>query len=43
MQKIGSLDFYGAPLAVALSERVTSCEVLLADDARRVFDANQGL
>lgn len=42
-EKIRSLDFYGAPLAVEASERLTSCENQLADYARRVFDANQGL
>ncbi len=41
--KIRGLDFYGAPLAATASERMTACEGLLADYARRVFDANQGL
>ncbi|MCX8227197.1 MAG: hypothetical protein OTI35_14050 [Sulfitobacter sp.] len=41
--KITALDFYGAPLAATASERMTSCEKLLADYAQRVFDANQGL
>lgn len=41
--KIRALDFYGASLAATASERLTSCEDLLADYARRVFDANQGL
>lgn len=42
-ERIRSLDFYGAPLAAEASERLTSCENLLADYAQRVFDANQGL
>jgi len=41
--KITALDFYGAPLGATASERMTSCEKLLADYAQRVFDANQGL
>jgi predicted nuclease with RNAse H fold len=41
--KITALDFYGAPLAATASERMRSCEKLLADYAQRVFDANQGL
>lgn len=43
IEKIRGLDFYGAPLAATASERMASCEDLLADYARRVFDANQGL
>jgi len=41
--KITALDFYGAPLAATASERMRSCEKLLADYAQRVFDANKGL
>ena len=41
--KIRALDFYGGSLAATASQRLTSCEALLADYARRVFDANQGL
>jgi hypothetical protein len=40
--KIRGLDFYGASLAATASQRLTSCEELLANYARRVFDANQG-
>jgi len=43
IEKIRSLDFYKATLAASASERMTQCEDLLADYARRVFDANQGL
>lgn len=43
VEKIKSLDFYDAPLAATASERLTACEELLADYARRVFHANQGL
>lgn len=43
IERIRSLDFYEASLAVSASERMKHCESLLADYAQRVFDANQGL
>lgn len=41
IEKIRSLDFYEATLAASAFEHMTRCEVLLADYAQRVFDANQ--
>lgn len=42
LEKIKSLDFYGATLAQEATERLAACEALLEDYARRVFDTNQG-
>ncbi len=43
LEKITNLDFYEASLSGAAAERMKHCEALLADFAKRVFDANQGL
>lgn len=39
LEKIGKLDFYGAARAEEAQTRLTGCEAVLDDYARRVFDA----
>ncbi|WP_145111034.1 Chromate resistance protein ChrB [Cereibacter sediminicola] len=39
LEKIGKLDFYGAARAEEARARLTGCEAVLDDYARRVFDA----
>ncbi len=38
MEKIGKLDFYGAPLGAQAAERLRGCETALAQYAARVFE-----
>lgn len=40
LEKIGKLDFYGAPLAEEATARLKACEELLDGYAQRVFDAH---
>ncbi len=40
LEKIGKLDFYGAPLAQEAAARLRACEELLDSYAQRVFDAH---
>ena len=40
LDKIKKLDFYGGQLAEEAAQRLKSCEMLLDDYARRVFDAH---
>jgi len=40
LEKIGKLDFYGAPLAAKAHERLQACEALLDAYAQKVFEAH---
>ncbi|MDL2398799.1 Chromate resistance protein ChrB [Rhizobium mayense] len=41
LEKIGKLDFYGAPLATEAQERLKACETLLDTFAKQVFEAHE--
>jgi hypothetical protein len=38
LEKIGKIDFYGAPLGKVAAERLAACEAALARYAQRVFE-----
>lgn len=40
LEKIGKLDFYGAPLAAEAHKRLQECEALLEAYAQRVFESH---
>ncbi|MFS8113835.1 chromate resistance protein ChrB [Rhizobium jaguaris] len=41
LEKIGKLDFYGAPLATEAQEQLKACETLLDTFAKQVFEAHE--